>query len=291
MIYKNAVKYVICADIGGSHITAAIINLEERCIVDDTFTRLEVNSKGTRTDIMNTWIRALKKANEASGSSAQHVALAMPGPFDYIKGISYITGLNKYEAIFGLNIKQLFAEGLDIDAHHIRFRNDAEATIAGEVLAGAGQYFDNVMGLTLGTGFGSAQFTNNRSRDLDLGSQPFKDTIADDYMSTRWFLKTYFERTGISLTDGVKELASIADTNRTARDLFREFAENMAAFLAGPIKQNQPEILLLCGNIAKSSPYFLTHLKNNLSVDIQLATLGERSALIGASDLFQSQLV
>lgn len=291
MTEENVIKYVTCADIGGSHITAAVIDLDDRTMVDGTFIRLEVNSKGTWATIIGTWIEALKKANEGLGYSVRHVALAMPGPFDYDNGISYITGLNKYEAIYGLNVKQLLAEELKIAAENIKFRNDAEATIAGEVLAGVGINYKNVMGVTLGTGFGSAQFIKSRSRDLNLGSEPFKDTIADDYMSTRWFLKTYFERTGISLSGGVKELASIAATNSMARELFKEFADNMSTFLAQPILLNKPEVLILCGNIAKASPYFLAHLKKRLNANIKLATLGEQAALIGAAALFQSQLV
>lgn len=291
MTERNYNKYVTCADIGGSHITAAMIDLDDRTIVEDTFTRLEVNSKGNCSDILEIWISALKKVNRGSGSPVRSVALAMPGPFDYENGISYITGLNKYEALYGLNIKQLLAEALSIAPGNIKFRNDAEATIAGEVLAGAGMNFKNVIGITLGTGFGSAMFTENQSKDLNLGSEPFKDTIADDYMSTRWFLKNYFDRTGISLSGGVKELSAIASTNNMARLLFKEFADHMAEFLSPTVELYDPEVLILCGNIAKASPHFLPQLKKKLKANIQLATLGEQAALIGAAALFQPEFV
>ncbi len=52
-----------------------------------------------------------------------------------------------------MDIKQYFAGLLLLDPSLIKFRNDAESTIAGEVLAGAGKGFESVMGVTLGTGF------------------------------------------------------------------------------------------------------------------------------------------
>jgi len=288
MTEENTIKYVTCADIGGSHITVAVIDLDDHSMVDGTLIRLEVNSKATWANILATWMEALTKSNSVLGSHVSHLGLAMPGPFDYKNGVSFIRGLSKYEAIYGLNIKQLLAEELNVNPENIKFRNDAEATIAGEVLAGAGMNYHNVIGVTLGTGFGSAQFIEQQCSDLNLGSEPFKETIADDYLSTRWFLKSYFEKTGLSLTGGVKELAEIAADNSTARELFKEFGDNMGTFLKAPLQLNDPEALILCGNIAKASSYFLPNLKKHLSTNIKLAVLGELAPLIGAAVLFQT---
>lgn len=105
-------------------------------IIEDTRTRLTVDSRGTATEILKTWAEALTQAYEKFGSPAQQVALAMPGPFDYENGISRIKDLHKYEAIYGLNIKLYLSEELRIDAADILFRNDAEAFLQGEVVAG-----------------------------------------------------------------------------------------------------------------------------------------------------------
>ncbi|HRP57404.1 hypothetical protein, partial [Agriterribacter sp.] len=65
------------------------------------------------------------------------MGIAMPGPFDYEKGISYITGLHKYEYLYGLNVKELLAAELNIPLGNIRMMNDAAAYLAGELKAGA----------------------------------------------------------------------------------------------------------------------------------------------------------
>lgn len=280
-------QHILTADIGGSHITAAVCNITTDTIINKSLTRVEVNSKGSAESILRSWQTAFDTARGRSGVQVSGLAMAMPGPFDYENGISYIKGLDKYEALYGMDVKQYFANLLNLYPSEIRFRNDAEATIAGEVLAGAGKNRENVMGVTLGTGFGSAFCSHQVTQDLNLGSDPYKDSIADDHLSTRWFLKRYAELTGASL-NGVKELAALAETDEKARQTFSEFALNMSDFLAGPLNRFKPEKLILCGNIAKSYSFFLPLLRLRLSdTNIVLAELGEQAALIGAAGLFK----
>ncbi len=256
----NLNQYILTADIGGSHITAAICNSDTRVILPGSMIRIEVLSNGSAEAILGAWGRALKETIKLSGTVVTGVGVAMPGPFDYEKGISYITGLSKYEALYGLDIKAHVAEFLQLDPAMVRFRNDAEATIAGEALAGAGKGYNKVVGVTLGTGFGSAICTYGVARDLNLGSDPYKDSIADDHLSTRWFLKRYHELTGANILN-VKELAGQIRADPFARRVFEEFGSNMAEFLSRPLSVLSPDVLVLCGNIAKASAYFCPNLK------------------------------
>ena len=280
-------KYILTADIGGSHITTAVCNITTDTIIKESLIRMEVNSKGSAESILRSWQNAFDTARGLSGVQVSGLGIAMPGPFDYENGISYIKGLDKYEALYGMDVKRYFANLLNLYPSEIRFRNDAEATIAGEVLAGAGKSGDNIMGLTLGTGFGSAFCYDQVTQDLNLGSDAYKDSIADDHLSTRWFLKRYAELTGASLS-GVKQLAALAVTDEKARQTFSEFAVNVSDFLAGPLTRFKPQKLILCGNIAKSHPFFLALLRSRLSeTNIVLAELGEQAALVGAAGLFK----
>jgi glucokinase len=287
-INKLLSTYILTADIGGSHITAGICDLQNYEIVGQSVIRADVNSKGSITDILTSWtdvFQEVLKKNAALRVSG--LSVAMPGPFDYENGISYITGLNKYESLYGMDIRQYLVDLLKIDRQLVVFRNDAESTIAGEVLSGAGKGYTNVLGITLGTGFGSAYSKLKVTKDINLGSLHYKETIADDYLSTRWFLKRYYELTGVKLTDGVKELAQIAIKSQIARDIFKEFAVNMSEFLSEPIEQFVPEALIICGNIAKASEFFLPYLipKRN-SIKIRFGQLDENAPLLGAAALF-----
>lgn len=277
---------MLTADIGGSHITAAICNTNAFDIEEHSITRVEVNSKATATEIIASWKSALQLSLSNTKVDVAGLGVAMPGPFDYAKGISYIKGLNKYESIYGMDIKSVFAGFLNMDTGNVRFRNDAEATIAGEALAGAGTGYKNVAGVTLGTGFGSAYCADGITRDLNYGSDPYKETIADDYLSTRWFQKRYQELTGTQIPN-VKALAALVPNDNYARQVFDEFAANMADFLQKPLHKLSPDVLVLCGNITKAEGYFLPQLTHHLpAITIKTALLGEKAALIGASALF-----
>jgi glucokinase len=289
-INSLSTSFILTADIGGSHITAAICHLESFSILTQSITRIEVNSKGPAESILARWESAFEQVLQKNiTASVSGLSIAMPGPFDYGKGISYIKGLDKYEALYGMDIKQYLADRLNIDPAVIRFRNDAESTIAGEVLSGAGRNYQRVMGITLGTGFGSAFTENAVTKDLNLGSNPYMDTIADDYLSTRWFLKRHLALTGVPLIGGVKELAALAHDSAIARDIFIEFANNMSEFLSGPVARYNPEVLIICGNIAGAAEFFMPYLTKKLnSVPIKLAKLGENAPLVGAAAMFDN---
>lgn len=280
-------NFVISADIGGTHITAAVIDLEKKLLIEDTRTRVNVNSQGTATEILKSWSAALTQAYEKFGAPVQQVGLAMPGPFDYENGISLIKDLHKYEAIYGLNIKSYLSEVLGIEATDILFRNDAEAFLQGEIVAGAGAGFKKALGITLGTGFGSALSFNGIAKDLNLGSELYKDSIADDYFSTRWFLRQYREITGLSAT-GVSALTSMSKHSAVVRGIFDEFTANLSLFLKDIVLSEKPDVAVIGGNIAKASDLFLNELSNRLtagseSLKIKLALLGEDAALMGAA--------
>jgi glucokinase len=280
---------ILTADIGGSHITTGVYNINSRTILEGSVIRVDVVSKGAADDILTSWENAFKLVLANTGLSVAGLSVAMPGPFDYEKGTSYIKGLDKYESLYGMDIRKPLAALLKLDPQMIRFRNDAESTVAGEVLNGAGKEYNKVMGVTLGTGFGSAYSENKVTKDINLGSEPYKDTIADDYLSTRWFLKRHIELTGVNLIGGVKELSLLAQKSDIARDIFNEFASNMANFLKNPVLQLNPDVLILCGNIAKASKFFLPQLSKALHpLVISLAQLGENAPLIGAAAMFDN---
>src|SRR5690606_13101799 len=119
--------FVAGADIGGSHITVAIIDLDNKCLIENSSERNVVKSKGTAEEILKAWTDTFKKVINRKDIVISKLALAMPGPFDYENGISLIIGYDKYDAIYKLDVKQYLATELNLDPQDILFRNDAEA--------------------------------------------------------------------------------------------------------------------------------------------------------------------
>jgi glucokinase len=218
----------------------------------------------------------------------------MPGPFDYDKGISKIKGVAKFDSLFGLNVKEMLAQSLGIAPSQIKMMNDAGCFLQGEVYAGSAKGFDHVIGLTLGTGLGTARYHDGIGDDANLWCLPFKNSIAEDYISTRWFVNRYQELSGLAIKD-VKALAEIHETDEFAKLIFKEFGQNLALFIEEFIKKDNPEVVIIGGNIANAYHLFKAEMMNHFKrVDINpticLSKLNEVAALLGAANLWVNKI-
>ncbi len=282
---KNA--KIAGVDIGGSHITAALIDINTRQIIGTTKKRMEINSKGKAGDIFDSWSNLIKESFKAGHCEPTEIGIAMPGPFDYINGISYIRDQNKYDALYGLNVKEELAERLGIEVNQITLVNDAACFLEGELFAGTAMDYQRVLGLTLGTGLGSAWSLAGKTRDANLWCSPFYNGIAEDYLSTRWFIKRYAELTGNEVND-VKSIVIRVDEDIEILELFNEFGTNLANFLIPHILQEQLQLVVLGGNISLAFAFFSSALKRTfkeqkIKVEISIAELGENASLLGAA--------
>jgi glucokinase len=232
------------------------------------------------------------------GEALKGIGFGMPGPFDYVKGISYIKGVAKYENLYGCNVKNAISDNLGFpDNFPVRFMNDVSTFAVGEALVGKAAKAERSMSVTLGTGFGSA-FIANRIPIVDgpevpkLGCVyhlPYGDNIADDYFSTRWFIGRYKKLTGRELR-GVKEFAELAGTDKIVMDLFTEFGINLGVFLAPWLKKFRAEVVVVGGNISHAYTLFGDIFENSLkkeecSCKVALSELKEDAAFIGAAYL------
>lgn len=290
---KDAI--VLGIDIGGSHLTAALVDEATRKFVPDSYLRVRVNSKGTADEILDIWTKAIDDTFQAHPVKSKRIGIAMPGPFDYANGISLIRGLDKYEALYKLNVKEILSKRLSIPETSILMMNDAACFLRGEVYYGAARGYQDVIGITLGTGTGSAMHHHGVTHDANLGPAPFMDSIADEYFSTRWFVKRYSELTGTVVKD-VKALADLHESDEQVKNIFKEFVKNLVVFLEGFVNAEKPQVIVMGGNIAQCSSLFLDDLTaqlaaRNVTVPIVRAELGEEAAILGAASLFESKTI
>ncbi|WP_432711810.1 ROK family protein [Pedobacter sp.] len=287
-------KTVLGIDIGGSHITAALVDLKTRSIVKGSSHRLAVNANGSAGQIFSDWCSVINAAFQDIKTEDKRIGISMPGPFDYKEGVCLIKDQPKFKSLYLLNIKNELSARLNMPAQHIRLVNDAAGFLQGEVFSGAAQDGKNIIGLTLGTGLGSAFSTQGIAVDAELWQSKFKKDIAEAYLSTRWFVERYFQLTGEHIT-GVKEINLPGKKNSAAAVIFKEFAQNLADFLLPIITQQKADTVVLGGNIAKAYPAFLPLLNEYLSpyqlnTRIKIAILKEDAALIGAASSWEFQL-
>lgn len=96
-------KYAVGTDVGGSHMTAVVVDLSTGDMLGSPV-EVPVDSSGSADYILDKFAQCIGAAITASGVEVRNVGMAFPGPFDYVNGISTVFGVAKYERIFGLDI-------------------------------------------------------------------------------------------------------------------------------------------------------------------------------------------
>ncbi|MDR6921092.1 ROK family protein [Chryseobacterium sp. 2987] len=275
---------IIGIDIGGSHITMAQVDPAKREIITATYIREHVDSFGSREDIFSAWVSAIEKGMQGLVREHLLIGIAMPGPFDYESGISLMQQ-GKFIDIYQVNIKEELAKRLEISEQQIHFVNDAAAFMEGEVFGGCVQGFRKVFGVTLGTGLGTTFYNGEFATDEDLWDSPFRESIFEDYLATRWFVKRYAELTGEQIS-GTKDL--LDKPLEIQAQIFNEYADTFSEFIVQHVNHYKPEVLVIGGNIAKAYPHFekrfIKNLKeNNINLQVKISAIFEDAAILGAA--------
>jgi glucokinase len=278
-------RCVVALDVGGSSVKSGVVDESGR--VADTRTT-PIDSGGDAETILGT-ITAIIHSHLSADCVG--VAFGFPGPFEYDTGISRITGVAKYEAIYGLNMRTALGERLP--GLPVRFRNDAEAAIVGEAKYGAGKPYCRVIGVTLGTGFGSAFLIDGAPVTSGEGVPPngwlypfpVRGEMADDWFSTRGLLRMLHEA-GVDLDNIASAAEAARNGDARSREVFAAFGDEVGAFLRPFMERFQADALLALGGISQAFDLFGANLRRQLPVPALNGQLGGNAALLGAADLF-----
>jgi glucokinase len=279
-------NYVVGVDIGGTHISACIIDTKEWNIYLENVARNHVFSQGDAKTILQTWASAIKDIIGTCPTPIQFIGIAMPGPFDYENGISKIQGQSKYDNLYNKDVKALLAEELGLPPTSIHFINDAAAFLQGEIFVQNLQTNKRILGITLGTGLGSAVWNQSeKAYDAALWNSPYEDCIFEEFLVTRWFIKRFKEVSGKDVT-GLKDILDHHRETDEFQIIKDEYAKHLFDFMQFFAEKHSAEIFIVGGNIAKALPIFIGDRKEFERFQIYTAILGEKAAMIGAASIF-----
>ncbi|MCC6286772.1 MAG: ROK family protein [Chitinophagaceae bacterium] len=255
-------------DVGGSHVSAAIISKTGNGWSSAFTTKAILNSHNSAYHILTTLGNCIKTL-PVKASEVEAVGIAFPGPFDYEKGISAVVGVGgKFEKTFGLHLMHAVKDITGLQQAALQFSNDAHcfATGAYHLLQLKSR---RTIFITLGTGFGSAFMADGRlvyeHQDIPASGafydEPFNGAKADDIFSTRWILAKYKQLTGVNVTT-VKELVESGNDEMIV--VMNELGENLGQFLLPWLQKFSCDELIVGGNIAKAFHLFGPSLKKIL---------------------------
>jgi len=286
---------VLVLDIGGSFIKSGLVSAAGR------MTELEpmpVDSKANAQTIVRTFADIIAAGFRSAEGQIDSIGIAIPGPFDYARGVSLMT--HKFAGIKDIKLTAVLRATLpEIEEIPIRFKHDANAFLAGEMWCGAGQGVKRALGVALGTGIGVACCVDDKFLTNALGSpapevsvwqRPFKEGIVEDYVSTRALAKKYrLVRPGYDPAHGVKGIAEAAKAgDLEAINLFAGFGEDLGNALLPLCGTLHPELIIVGGQIAKDFTLFseaLSLVLNKAAVHapgVVASHLGSCAALFGA---------
>ncbi len=294
---KNTVEIkgkVLALDIGGSFIKSGLVSGTG---VINEIKHVTFYSGADAKTIIRTFTSVIDAGFNAANGQISATGIAIPGPFNYARGISLMT--HKYAGIKDVDLVKVLCEAIpDIAGIPLRFRHDANAFLAGEMWCGAGGGIKRALGVVLGTGIGVACCLDGEFLTNELGSpapevsvwkRSFRDSIVEDYVSTRALVAKYrLVRPNYDSTCGVKGIAEAAKAgDGEAIRVLAGFGEDLGNVLVPLCETLRPERIIFGGQISNDFALFENPLKAGLcrtdhAAEIVPGCLGSAAALFGA---------
>ena len=288
-------KPVPVLEIGGSHVTAALVDLPAAAVMPGTLWRDPLNASGPAPAILESIITCARGLPAPRGAAW---GVAIPGPFDYRQGVALFTGVGKFDSLYGMNLGAALAPRLPGPAGHLRFLNDAHAFLRGEWLFGAAAGHDRCAAITLGTGIGSAFLLHGQIQHdgpavppqgrvdlLRINGRPLEEVV-----SSRATTGAY-RRRGAATVTGVAEIASRATNDPIAADVLHTAFERLGAALAPWLASFRATVLVAGGAMTGSwnliKPALLAgltlHGQLPVPLTVSVAACGDHAPLLGAA--------
>jgi glucokinase len=277
-------------DVGGSHVRAARVRWDAGRPVLGARAEADLDAAGARDELLDQIAAPLDRL----GAPAWVVAL--PGPFDYVRGRGDFAGVGKFGALAGVDLRAALAGRLGLAPDGVHFLNDA-------VAYGLGEWWDaterasRTVCLTLGTGVGSVFLVDGDPVEsgpgvpphgwvhlLEIDGRPLEDTV-----STRAIVGAYARGSGRRLA--VRDVAAAArEGDVVATDVLGAAMHALAVALRPGLAAFGAEELVVGGGVARAWDLLEAPLRAGLAegttpvvTALRAAALLDDAPLLGAA--------
>ncbi len=284
-------------DIGGTHVTAALVDLGAGAVVRGTVRRGDLRPSAPAEELLGRLLGCGRALDAPAGACW---GVAVPGPFDYEKGVALFAGVGKFESLYGTDVGLALRAGLPGPAGSVKFLNDTDAFLLGEWLFGAAAGHDPCVAITLGTGVGSAFLSGGVVRQagpgvpaegrvdlLQIDGQPLEDVV-----STRAIERSYRRLGGVT-PQGAAQVASLArGGDRVAAGVLLSAFEALGRALSPWLEEFGARALVVGGSMTGSwdliGPALVGGIGGTVGcrgaqLTVMVAAHPENAALLGAA--------
>lgn len=245
-------KRIVGVDIGATNINMGLVENSEVIKEVEVPTRPQFSKE----DIIQNLIKGIE---EVSDGDFNGIGIGVPGLIDEEKGIVYdLLNISSWKEV---HLKRYLEDHFQ---KPVRITNDANVFVLGEKTFGQGKSFRNLVGVTMGTGFGTGiivdhkLYSGNLSSAGELGSIPYLSKTIEDYCSGKFFINQYNLRGEVFF-----ERAQNGD--QEALDVLHEFGDHLGNAIKIIMFMLSPEAVFLGGSVSKSYKFFEEGLRESLS--------------------------
>ncbi|HHU42014.1 MAG TPA: ROK family protein [Fermentimonas caenicola] len=255
-LYKNVIGVIF----GGKFLHVA--RLENGRITE--IVNREINNRESKEVILNDIINTIKKVHN---DTVTGIGVGMPSLVDIREGVVFkptnIPSWNK------VHLKDILEEKFNVP---IFINNDANCFALGEKYFGVAKDFDDIAGITIGTGMGVGIIINGKlysGRNAGAGefcSIPYKDHDYEYYCSTKYFEEKYGLKYNVLLNRAQKK-------DKIALAIFEIFGNDLGNAIKTIMFALDPEAIVIGGRLADAYEFFKESMFKTVNTFIYKTTL------------------
>lgn len=222
------------------------------------------------------------------------IGIGVPSVVDVEEGIVYdVQNIPSWDKV---PVKRIFEDKFEKPVY---VNNDSNCFVLGEKFFGKGRGYESVVGLTLGSGFGSGLILNGQLYFGDhcgageVGMLPYKDSIFEHYCSGMFFERAF----GLS---GKQVYENARKGGKSAKKMYKAFGTHLGNGIKAVMYAYDPQLIILGGTIRKAYPFFkdsmfgamrdFAYTNSLASTRIEISELDEVSVLGAAALSFEGEM-
>jgi len=240
---EEAFSGLIGVDLGATNVRSARIE-------DGSVAQLEsapIRNTTEPQDLIDQLIQQLKSVVQ---SDTKSIGIGVPSVVDPVQGIVYdVQNIPSWKQV---PLASILSDRFSIP---VFINNDANCFALGEKYFGAGRNVNSMVGLILGTGFGSGLILNGKLYSGahcgagEVGMLPYRDSIFEHYCSGQFFERQYSQR-------GPEVYQKAQEGDLEALRLFAEFGIHVGEGIKSVLYAYDPDLIVLGGSISSALHLF-----------------------------------